>query len=162
MTSGSVTASLGVDSIPTLGVFNDGRGSSTAEGTLFGFQITKPGLYPFRAIWFEGNGGADLEWYLRDAPTGARALINDPDNAAIGLRAFRNAPAVVEPTEAEFNPLVIDNGQVTLTWTGDGTLEESSNLIDWTAVSPQPGSRTYAVTPNAGNPVKFYRILVQP
>jgi hypothetical protein len=153
--SGSVTASIGADTIPSLGFFNDGRGQGTAS--MFGFQITKPGVYPFRLVWFEGGGGANCEWFLQSA-SGANVLINDPDNAAVGLKAFRNAPPVVEPAEAEFNPPTISGGQVTLSWTGSGTLQESSNLIDWSNAASQANPQT--VTPDGV--VKAYRILVSP
>ena len=162
LAGGEVRASIGADTIPSLGFFNDGRGWDDGDGpSLFGFQVTKPGLYPFRMVWFEGGGGANCEWFFQ-SPSGARVLINDPANATVGLKAFRNAPPVVEPTEAEFNPPTIAGGQVTLTWTGAGTLQESANLIDWTAVDSQPAGQTFTVTPDGANPNKFYRILVQP
>jgi hypothetical protein len=158
LASGEVIGSIGADTIPSLGFFNDGRGQGTA--TMFGFQISKPGVYPFRLLWFEGGGGANCEWFLESA-SGVRALVNDPANAAVGLTAFRTAPPVVEPTEAEFVAPTIADGQVTLTWTGEGTLQESADLDAWDAVSPQPTGNTYTVTPEAGSPVKFYRIQVQ-
>ncbi len=153
--SGSVTASIGADTIPSLGFLNDGRGAGTA--TMFGFQVTKPGVYPFRLVWFEGGGGANCEWFLQSA-SGLNVLINDPDNAAVGLKAFRNAPPVTEPTVAEFNPPTISGGQVTLSWTGAGTLQESTNLIDWSSSASQANPQT--VTPDGV--VKAYRILVSP
>jgi hypothetical protein len=109
-------------------------------------------------VWFEGNGGADLEWYMR-LPNNQRALINDPDNVTVGLKAFRNAPPVTAPTEVRFNPPTVDNGQVTLSWTSAGTLQESSNLIDWSTSANQANPQT--VTPDGANPARFYRILVQ-
>ncbi len=159
--AGEVRASIGADTVPSLGFFNDGRGWDDGDGpTLFGFEVTKPGVYPFRMVWFEGGGGANCEWFMQSA-AGARVLINDPANAAVGLTAFRTAPAVQEPSEATFNAPTISGGQVTLTWTGAGTLQESANLTDWSDVSPQPGAQSYTVTPDGASPVKFYRIQVQ-
>jgi hypothetical protein len=155
MGSGAVTASIGGDTIPTLGYFNDGRGAGTA--TTFGFQITKPGVYPFRLLWFEGGGGASCEWFMISA-TGVQALINDPANAAVGLTAFRNAPAVVEPTEATFNAPTLANGQVTLSWEGTGTLQESTDLINWNTSANQANPQTVAPE----GTIKAYRIQVSP
>ena len=41
-----------------LGEFNGGRGASD---TLFDIVVTEAGLYPFRVLWFEGGGGANVE-----------------------------------------------------------------------------------------------------
>jgi hypothetical protein len=57
---GPVRASLGYD-VASLGEFNDGRGHAE---TAFVFRITKEGVYPFRMTWFEGGGGASVEWYM--------------------------------------------------------------------------------------------------
>ena len=67
----------------TLGVFNGGRGASD---TTFGFAVAEPGVYPIRAIWYEGGGGANLEW--SSIVDGERVLIND--TSAGGLKAFRS------------------------------------------------------------------------
>ena len=67
----------------TLGVFNGGRGASD---TTFGFAVAEPGVYPIRAIWYEGGGGANLEW--SSIVDGERVLIND--TSAGGLKAYRS------------------------------------------------------------------------
>ena len=51
---------------------------------------------------------------------------------------------------------------MTLTWTGEGTLQQSADLADWSAVSPPPATKSYTVTPDGANPAKFYRIQVSP
>ena len=153
MAGGDVIGSIGADTVPSLGFFNDGRGQGTA--TMFGFAITKPGVYPFRLVWFEGGGGANCEWFLQSA-AGLNVLINDPANAAVGLTAFRTAPPVEEPSEATFNPPTFADGQVTLSWEGSGTLQETTNLIDWTNSADQSNPQT--VTPDGV--FKAYRILV--
>jgi len=45
---------------------------------------------------------------------------------------------------------------VTFTWSGTGTLQESSNLADWSNVAGNPASG-YQVTPAAGES-KSYRL----
>jgi hypothetical protein len=153
LTEGPVVASIGGDAVPTLGQFNAGRGHAE---TAFGFQVIEPGLYPFRLTWFEGGGGASVEWYMI-GPGNTRALINHPNNVELGLRAFRTAPAVTEPTEIEFAQPVLADGEVTLSWTGTGTLEEADVITGpWTPVTPQPTSPFTVPTTGAG---KFYRIV---
>jgi len=41
------------------------------------FRITQAGRYPVRVIWFEGGGGASLEWYMQDTLNYQRILVND-------------------------------------------------------------------------------------
>ncbi len=68
-----------------LGQFDGGRGASD---TMYTFVIPQAGLYPMRTIWFEGGGGANLEWFSEDITTGSRALLNDP-TAAGALKAYQ-------------------------------------------------------------------------
>lgn len=66
-----------------VGEFSGGRGSGggNLSGTTFYFEIKQAGLYPARLIWYEGGGGANVEWssFLLDTYgiLGAHALIND-------------------------------------------------------------------------------------
>ena len=73
------------------GQFDGGRGASD---TFYSVLITQPGLYPVRSLWFEGGGGANLEWYTRKAD-GSYALLNDTANG--GLKTYQyplgNGPA---------------------------------------------------------------------
>jgi len=60
-----------------------------------------------------------------------------------------------------FNPPVLRNGQLTISWTGTGTLLQSSNvalpMTQWTPVPNNPTS-PYIVTPAAGAPQTYYRL----
>ncbi|HXT41737.1 MAG TPA: hypothetical protein VN887_17145, partial [Candidatus Angelobacter sp.] len=67
-----------------LGSFNGGRGSSDS---IFDFVVTANGDYPFRLLWWQGNGGANLEWFIQDLTTGSKYLINQNDPKAV--KAFR-------------------------------------------------------------------------
>ena len=64
--------------------------------------------------------------------------------------------AVVVPA---FNPPVLSNGQLTISWTGTGTLLQSDSLAkpmsQWTSVT---STSPYVVTPAAGAPRTFYRL----
>lgn len=76
-------ASITEDSTPALGEFDAGRGASD---TIFPVIVPQAGVYPLRAVWFEGGGGANMEWFSVTAD-GQKVLLNDPDNAS-ALKAF--------------------------------------------------------------------------
>lgn len=78
----------GAANAPIAGEFQGGRGAAT---TRFNFLVQEAGLYPFRAIWYEGNGGANLEWWTI-APDGSRVLINDRSNPN-AVKAYRPTTA---------------------------------------------------------------------
>lgn len=69
---------------PELGSFNGGRGSAD---TLFRIAVEQDGVYPIRLSWWEGNGGANVEFFSVDAFTGKKTLINDP-NAPDSIKAY--------------------------------------------------------------------------
>jgi hypothetical protein len=60
-------------------------------------------------------------------------------------------------TPPVFGAPTVSGGQLTITWTGTGVLQESSDLKNWTDVSGQPTSPyTTPVTTGAGG--KYYSI----
>ncbi len=62
-----------------LGIFNGGRGSAD---TLFYVNVEQDGIYPVRLVWYEGGGGANLEFFSLDlsGETQTKILVNDRDN----------------------------------------------------------------------------------
>jgi hypothetical protein len=60
----------------TAGVFNGGRGASDTQ---FNLAVPVAGLYPVRLLWWEGGGGANVEFFSVK-PDGTRVLINDSAN----------------------------------------------------------------------------------
>jgi len=42
--------------------------------------VPEAGIYPLRLLWYEGGGGANVEWWTQDSD-GVRHLINGPDDA---------------------------------------------------------------------------------
>src|SRR4030095_7131135 len=56
-----------------LGLFDTGRG--VAERWV-SFVVPVDGIYPMRLVWWEGTGGANVEWYSIVSGTN-RILIND-------------------------------------------------------------------------------------
>jgi hypothetical protein len=89
--------------------------------------------------------------------------MTDADIAALGgpdASGIPSAPAgggsVSLPAPPQFNNPVLSAGQVTITWTGTGTLLESTNLISWAIV---PGNPTSPYVVSASSVAsKFYRL----
>jgi hypothetical protein len=69
-----------------VGEFNGGRG---AADTTFNIVAEADGLYPVRLLWYEGGGGANVEFFSV-SKSGAKILINDPDNAD-AIKSYRTA-----------------------------------------------------------------------
>ncbi|MBC8245912.1 MAG: hypothetical protein H8E20_16175 [Verrucomicrobia bacterium] len=56
---------------------------------LFNVVAEADGLYPVRLLWYEGGGGTNIEFFSV-SKSGAKILINDPDNAN-AIKAYRTA-----------------------------------------------------------------------
>lgn len=139
-----------------LGTFDGGRGASD---TLFSFGISEPGLYPFRLLWYEGGGGANVEWFTV-AADGSRALVNGTQPGA--LQAFRNrsgGPTSIPelPTgggEPDTLTIARDGGNVTIGWE-DGTLQEADTVTGpYSNSADQSNPQTRAATGT-----KFFRTV---
>lgn len=70
---------------------NGGRG---AADSVFDIVTYEAGVYPFRLLWWEGRGGASVEWFT--VSDGEKNLINDPDNpnSIKAYSAGKGRPAV--------------------------------------------------------------------
>jgi len=89
--------------------------------------------------------------------------MSDADIAALGgpdASGIPSAPAgggsSLLPLPPLFDKPVLSGGQVTITWTGTGTLSESTNLTSWAAVPGNPASPYVVSTSSAVS--KFYRL----
>jgi hypothetical protein len=70
-----------------------GEGGAQPQ-TLFSFQVTAAGIYPFRTLWQNGGGGVHIEWFSKVVSGGAtnNVLINDVANGGIpAYRALSNS-----------------------------------------------------------------------
>ena len=127
----------------SLGHYDAGRGTNE---TPFGFEVPVAGLHPMRLIWFEGGGGADVEWYSI-ADDGTRTLIN----AEGGLKAYRslgaNPTSLSCPGVAVISASLNADGNVVLTFTG--TLH-SSDSVTGTFEPVEGATSPYTVTVKAG------------
>jgi hypothetical protein len=108
--------------------------------------------YYLEALYKEGGGGDYIEvaWRKEGDTTPAGDLKPIPGS-------FLSAYHPVALAAPKFDLPVLSNGQVTITWTGPGRLQESSDLKGWVDVAGNPASG-YKVTPAAGEH-KFYRLV---
>ncbi len=56
-----------------------GSWASTTFGTVL---FEEAGFYKMRSLWYEGGGGANLEWWTADVDNNPIALLND-DGAGV-------------------------------------------------------------------------------
>jgi hypothetical protein len=69
-----------------LGAVDSGKGPTT-----FSFAVTQAGIYPFRLLYYEGQGAAGVEWFAINK-LGERILINDRNNAG-AIKAYSEVSA---------------------------------------------------------------------
>jgi hypothetical protein len=139
-------------------IFSEADVSRGASDTAQWIYVAQAGAYPFRTVWFEGGGGASLEWSA-ESDLGVRALIND-SSVTGALKAYREAtgskPAAVTyayPDRSSGNPY-FPTEPITVEWT-DGTTQVSTGSIQlWVndaSVTVAP-TKTGAVTKLQYNP----------
>ncbi len=91
----------------------------------FGFFVPKAGVYPLTLVYYQGGGGAAVEWsQIQSGKNGTRLLVNDGTNPN-SLPAFRHAvtAAVTQP-----HTLSVGKSGSTVTITYTGTLFSSSTI----------------------------------
>ncbi|MFO1501467.1 MAG: hypothetical protein U1G07_24275 [Verrucomicrobiota bacterium] len=129
------------------------EGAREPLDSVFGFAVSKPGLYPFRLLYYQAGGGALLRW-SELTEDGTQIIVNDPDDEA-ALRAFRsvpgNAPGPVLTIQAQ-------GSELELTWVGSARLESTADLGGpW---SPVPAAASpFRLTPGTQ---QFYRLRSGP
>jgi hypothetical protein len=123
----------------------------TDPATSVAIPLTAGQSYFVRALQTEGGGGdyVKVAWRMEFDPTASTNLV---PIASTYLKAYAAVPA------PRFNPPVLAGNQITISWTGGGTLLESVDMGAWTPVAGNPAS-PYTVAASAGK--KFYRISRQ-
>ena len=135
-----------------LGIFEGGRG---AADSLFSFVVPSAGLYPVRLLWYQGNGGGNVEFFSLDTD-GNRILVNDAANPASLKAYYQVLSGAVPPTISDVS---VAGGNITINWTGGGTLEYTLTLpatgsATWTSTGDSDGE----FTEPAGEQQKYYRV----
>ena len=73
-----------------LGSYVGGRG---VGDTIFTFSVAEAGVYPFRTVYEQGGGDANIEWWTSNSTT--RVLVNDTANG--GIKAYRAQLGTIDP-----------------------------------------------------------------
>ena len=145
-----VTASIRGDPSPRIADW-DGPKTFGSVDVLSGFAVPTAGVYPLRMVAGHTTGMADLEWFSI-LPDGTRILINDTSNTN-ALLAFSATQQVSTPPV--LNIPALSAGQITISWTGTGTLQEATSVSGpYQASTNQNNPQT--ITATGGQ--KFYRI----
>ncbi|MBX3747781.1 MAG: hypothetical protein KF833_20935 [Verrucomicrobiae bacterium] len=138
--------SVGNAETPThlvLGRFDAGRGASD---TVFYFRAEAPGVYLFRLLWFEGGGGASVEWFTL-GDNGVASLVNGPDAAS--LKAYRRR-TVAEPAlpvaPAGISRIALQTAGVVIEYTG--TLKRADQVTG--PYTPVTGASSPYTAPPTG------------
>ncbi len=84
------------------GEFSGGRGASD---TAYDIYVAEAGIYPFRTVWQEGGGGANIEWLSVQAD-GTKVLLNDRANG--GFKAYRATTTGAPTAVTSVTPAVGD------------------------------------------------------
>jgi hypothetical protein len=121
----------------------DSRGVANSP---FQVYVPQPGIYPFRLMYYQSAGTANLEWFVIN-PDGTRTLINDPSKAD-------TIPAYYEWTTPPAPTIAIARSPNGVTITFTGILEQTTDLP---AAQWQTFSGSTEVTMPADGPHKFFR-----
>jgi hypothetical protein len=121
-----------------------------AESTSSAITLKAGTSYFIQALHVEKTGGdyVRVAWRISTDSTPAASL--KPITAQY-LSAYAAVPA------PRFNAPVLSGGHLTISWTGTGTLYQSTDLKTWTLVTGSPTS-PFVVTPGAGSAL-FYRLI---
>lgn len=123
-----------------LGRFDGARGSTDS---IFQFRVTEAGLYPFRLLYYQGDGGGNLEWFTMNPLTGEKILINDRANAA-AVKAWRQLTVPERPYLTSLNPapgannVEVDSPIIATIQNGGSTVQSAVQMtLNGQSVAPQ-------------------------
>jgi hypothetical protein len=100
---------------------------------LYDFYVEAPGLYAFRTLWYEGDGGANIEWAVI-APDGNRVLVNDTATNPQAIKAYQ-LPIAAVPAYIQFVTPVPGATSVLLPKTVELTLVDAGTQVSTTGVT---------------------------
>jgi len=132
-----------------LGSFHGGRGATDSS---FNFIAPADGLYPFRLVYEEGNGGANCEWWVINLADGFYHAVN----AAGGIPAYRptTGPVIQSAPPATMAITVTPSTCPAL------TPDFSSQVIFEQGTVPCGDTAVYSQVPAAGTPLAIGQTTV--
>ena len=131
-----------------------GKGASDIP---FSFTVPQAGLYPMRLVYYNGGGGAALEFFSYD-DTGNKIAINDSTNPN-AIKAYYSLTSV---GQLQFTSVTASGGNLTLNWSSTGavTLQHATALTgnpnDWSDIVTNTSVNTLTLPVGPGN--EFFRL----
>jgi hypothetical protein len=150
LTNGTLTASIGASDHLIINADEVGKGMSHVDAPLF---VPAAGAYPIHLTYYQGGGGAGLEWSIVNAGTtadGDRSLINNLADPA-SLVAYLPTAAAVTPLPSV--GVGKQGNNVVITFTGTLT---SSTSVNGT-YTPLPGATSPYTVPAGTAQSQFYK-----
>jgi hypothetical protein len=154
LATAAVNVTLTADNESRLGQFNSERASTD---TIISLDVPQPGVYPFRLVYFEDTGAANLEWFTVQQD-GTKVLLNDLENP-LALKAFRarNGSPIQRP---RLTIVRNANGSIKISWDHSGKIQSTTQLkTSGTTWTDLPNGSTSPITVTAAGSAQFYRLL---
>ncbi len=111
------------------GEYSGGRGSAD---TLFTIVAQEAGVYPFRTVYENGGGDADVEWFTVKSD-GTKVLVNDTANG--GLTAYRAITTPIDPYIKSITPSPVPRQTPTTSPSVVVALSDGDTAVDDNSVS---------------------------
>ena len=125
-----------------LGIFDGGRATSESA---FDFLAPVTGIYCFRLIYYEAQGGASCEFYSINPVTGERILINDPINPN-SIKSYRVLTGVPQPPYVREVSPVPGAGDVRVDTAISAVLVDGATALDQASVQMKVNGVVVAIT----------------
>lgn len=131
-------------------------GGRSPADTIIPLGVQEAGVYAFRTVYYEGGGGAAVEWFMVKSD-GTKVLLNDTANG--GARTYQNGTIPTKPIEnVRITAGLNANDKVVLIWS-TGTLQ-SADTVNGAFGDVGGATSPYEINP-ADAQQKFYRVRVQ-
>jgi hypothetical protein len=111
------------------GEYSGGRGSAD---TIFTVVAQEAGVYPFRTVYENGGGDADVEWFTVKSD-GTKVLVNDTVNG--GLTAYRATTTPIDPYIKSITPPPVPRQTPTTSPSLVVALSDGDTAVDDNSVS---------------------------
>jgi len=156
-------ASNPMDRMGAVAAYFDGGRGLAEPGDPFIITVAQPGCYPFRLLWENGGGGADLEWYtgvgtdytlINDTNTAGAVLAYSAalPSAQLGAYVKRANPVRDAANVTFFQPMLVELGNGTGNHTVNGaTINLAVDGVNQTLTRSNPDANTTRVVSQMGN-----------